>query len=84
MTRGEAIHQHCKECIYDPYSPGTMRQQTGACPSKDCALWSYRPIPRSKSDDQTITSTNPPLEKEKAEIASKCSRYPCATAEGEA
>lgn len=48
MSRSRAIHQHCKACIYDPYSNGTWRQQTEACSSTQCALWPYRAISRPR------------------------------------
>ena len=46
------INQHCKSCIYDPYAPGTWRQQVTLCSVKSCALYNVRPkttrpIPKS-------------------------------------
>ena len=43
MTRQQAINAKCKDCIYDPMSEGTWRQQTGACIDTACALHEYRP-----------------------------------------
>ena len=46
------INQHCKSCIYDPYAPGTWRQQVTLCSVKSCAFYDVRPrttsaIPKS-------------------------------------
>lgn len=44
MTRMEAIHEFCKQCIYDEKSGyGTWRQQTEACTAKKCPLYAWRP-----------------------------------------
>jgi hypothetical protein len=48
LTRQQAISAHCKDCIYDPYEPGTWVQQVTRCPSHDCRIWPYRPRTRSK------------------------------------
>ena len=45
MSRAKAIAEKCKDCIYDPKSPGTVREQITLCTSeKSCALWPYRPV----------------------------------------
>jgi len=46
------INQNCKDCIYDPYAPGTWRQQVTLCSVKSCAFHDVRPkttsaIPKS-------------------------------------
>jgi hypothetical protein len=46
-TRGQAIRAMCKDCIYDPCSPGTWVQQAEACTSPECPLFTFRP--RSKA-----------------------------------
>ena len=48
----KAINKNCKDCIYDPYAPGTWRKQVTLCSVKSCALYavrpkSTRPIPES-------------------------------------
>ena len=40
----KAIANHCKECIYDPLSDGTWRQQFQACTITKCHLYEFRPI----------------------------------------
>ena len=37
------INQNCKDCIYDPYAPGTWRQQVTLCSVKSCAFHDVRP-----------------------------------------
>jgi len=49
MARGlsfrEAIDAKCKECIYDPESRGTWREQVKECSSSLCPLHPLRPLP---------------------------------------
>jgi len=40
-----AIDMKCAECIYDPGSEGTWRQQVKNCNACLCPLWSVRPLP---------------------------------------
>ena len=42
-----AINQFCKQCIVDPCSPGTWRQQVTLCSAECCPLWSVRPMTTS-------------------------------------
>ena len=47
----QAINTKCKECIFDPGSPGTWRQQVSFCTSFNCPLYEVRPktvIPKNK------------------------------------
>lgn len=44
-SRKAAIEQHCSDCLYDPYSSGTWREQVAACTAKTCALYPFRPTP---------------------------------------
>lgn len=46
------INAKCCECIYDPYSTGTWREQVQACTSKDCPLFSVRPMSSSEKGEQ--------------------------------
>lgn len=39
-----AVEAKCKDCIYDPYSPGSWRSQVESCRSEDCPLWPVRPL----------------------------------------
>jgi len=39
----ESINRHCKQCIVDPCSPGTWRQQVTLCSAENCDLWNVRP-----------------------------------------
>lgn len=45
LTRKQSINKNCKECIYDPASAGTWRQQVAACAITTCALYDWRPLP---------------------------------------
>jgi hypothetical protein len=36
LTRAEAIHYHCVECV------GFNLRMVATCPVKSCALWPYR------------------------------------------
>jgi hypothetical protein len=56
LTRTKAIAAKCKECIYDPEDDGTWRMQTEACELSDCALWAYRPKPRRKTPDMSLSA----------------------------
>lgn len=42
-----AINQRCRDCIVDPLSRGSWREQVAACTSGNCALHAVRPVPRS-------------------------------------
>ena len=46
-SRADAIAAKCRECIYDPMSAGTWREQVAACTSANCPLHDLRPVPRS-------------------------------------
>ena len=48
VSRRKAVDNHCKTCIYDHVgreAKGSWRAQTKACTSKECNLWSERPLP---------------------------------------
>ena len=45
LTRKQAINKNCKDCIYDPASAGTWRQQVEACAVTTCAFYDWRPLP---------------------------------------
>lgn len=38
-----AIDRKCRECTYDPCSPGRWREQVEACTITGCSLWPVRP-----------------------------------------
>jgi len=40
-----AINAKCRECIFDPKSPGTWREQVAQCSVPCCSLWPVRPAP---------------------------------------
>jgi len=42
----KAIDGQCRNCIYDPLSRGTWREQVAACASANCSLFAVRPVPR--------------------------------------
>jgi hypothetical protein len=52
-TRGQAIRAMCKDCIYDPCSPGTWVQQAEACTSPECPLYAFRPKSKAAKDAET-------------------------------
>ncbi len=43
LNKTQAIAAKCKECIYDPGSPGTWKAQVEECTSYSCPLYSHRP-----------------------------------------
>jgi hypothetical protein len=45
MSLRRVINEKCKDCIYDPASKGTWRQQVSLCCIRSCPLWSFRPKP---------------------------------------
>lgn len=44
MSLRKAVNDKCKECIYDPRSPGTWRKQVEDCTSRLCPLYQERPV----------------------------------------
>ncbi|MEN8131868.1 MAG: hypothetical protein ABFS45_17125 [Pseudomonadota bacterium] len=44
----EAVNQKCAECVYDPGSPGTWREQVKGCCGFDCSLYPIRPLPNGE------------------------------------
>ena len=52
MSLRQAINAKCKECIYDPHSSGTWRNQVSECTSKNCPLYPLRPTPIDTSSKQ--------------------------------
>ena len=44
----QAIRAKCKDCIYDPLAGGTWLEQVAQCSIKDCPLWDFRPMPKSR------------------------------------
>jgi len=59
-SRAAAINAKCRECIYDPRSPGNWRQQVEACSSTNCALHPFRPISRPKGRAEAADARLPP------------------------
>ena len=39
-----SIDNHCKQCIYDPISGGTWREQVTLCTVSFCPLYPVRPL----------------------------------------
>ena len=39
-----AIREKCKQCTYDPCSPGTYLKQIESCSVRSCPLWLVRPL----------------------------------------
>ena len=44
------IDAFCVECIYDPYSEGTWRNQVAECTAPSCPLFTVRPKANGKSN----------------------------------
>ena len=44
MSKTKALHEMCKQCIYDSSCPGTWREQVENCKSQHCPLWQHRPL----------------------------------------
>ena len=42
-SRKKAIEEMCKQCIYDPKTPGTWLQQVTDCVGVSCPLYEVRP-----------------------------------------
>lgn len=61
-SRLAAINAKCRECIYDPMSPGNWRQQVEACSSANCPLHSFRPISRPKRRAAEADAILPPTQ----------------------
>jgi hypothetical protein len=53
-SRAAAIAAKCRDCIYDPLSAGTWREQVAACESGNCPLFDVRPVPRTCIVDGVI------------------------------
>lgn len=45
MSLRQAIDAKCRDCIHDPKSPGTWRQQVWNCTISTCSLWEHRARP---------------------------------------
>lgn len=57
MSLRKAVNDKCKECIYDPTSPGTWRKQVEDCTSRLCPLHPERPIQIRNSSKKGKSST---------------------------
>lgn len=54
MSFRKAINEKCRDCIYDPSSRGSWRQQVYLCPAKSCPLWTHRARPISPIPESTL------------------------------
>ena len=54
MSLRRVINEKCKDCIYDPASSGTWRQQVALCSIKTCPLWDVRAKPTSPTPESTL------------------------------
>jgi len=61
-TRSEAINAKCRDCIYDPMSSGTWREQVACCISANCALHAFRPMPRNVTDAASLAKLRATIE----------------------
>jgi hypothetical protein len=61
-SRAQAINAKCRECIYDPYSAGTWREQTSACASSNCALHAFRPLSRTAKTPEALAALRKSLD----------------------
>ena len=54
MSLRKRIDRHCRDCTYDPASPGTWRQQVALCNVKSCQFWEIRAKPTSPIPESTL------------------------------
>lgn len=43
------VNAKCRECVYDPLSRGTWREQVARCSGVNCPLYAARPLPIAKA-----------------------------------
>ena len=51
----QAINHKCKECIYDPESPGRWIQQVTVCTCNGCPLYEVRPKSRKPIPEKILS-----------------------------
>ena len=61
------VNQHCRDCIYDPKSHGTWRQQVTLCAITSCALHDVRPLTKSRIPS-TVLNAHQRAEEEHAAL----------------
>lgn len=49
-----AVNEACKQCVVDPCSPGTWKQQVTLCSVEKCPLWNVRPQTASAIPDSVL------------------------------
>lgn len=54
MSLRKRVDQNCKDCTYDPSSPGTWRQQVFLCCMKSCSFWDIGAKPASPIPESTL------------------------------
>ena len=54
MSLRKAVNKKCRDCIYDPLSKGTWRQQVNLCAVKSCPLWALRAKPSTCIPESTL------------------------------
>jgi hypothetical protein len=60
LSMRAAINAMCRQCIHDPLSRGTWREQVGQCSSSNCPLYPLRPMPIGhKSGEATNDAPGP-------------------------
>lgn len=52
----KSINAKCKQCLYDPGSPGRCLEQIACCVSVDCALFDVRPMPASVNSPASLAA----------------------------
>ncbi|MCH8248270.1 MAG: hypothetical protein IH913_01545 [Proteobacteria bacterium] len=50
----KCIDDNCKNCIYDPKSAGTWRQQVALCSVTSCALYPVRPVTKAPIPESVL------------------------------
>ena len=50
----KCINDNCKNCIYDPKSAGTWRQQVALCSVTSCALYPVRPVTKAPIPENVL------------------------------
>ena len=69
------VNQHCKECTYDPKTPGTWRQQVTLCAIFSCALHDVRPLTKSPISSSVLDAHQVSQEEHAALLGSSGRKY---------
>ena len=54
LSLRKCINDNCKNCIYDPKSLGTWRQQVSLCTVTNCAFYPVRPATKAPIPESVL------------------------------